>query len=86
MLSTCLMRAIKNATQSVFYENDNPILDPSQPIFEGLLPFEQTANPPRGIKKVCNQNMFNKKLVVSGRYLDPAMVDYLIMLIIMFIL
>lgn len=62
----------KNATQSVFYENDNPILDPSQPIFEGLLPFEQTANPPRGIKKVCNQNMFNKKLVVSGRYLDSA--------------
>ena len=62
----------KNATQSVFYENDNPILDPSQPIFEGLLPFEQTANPPRGIKKVCNQNRFNKKLVVSGRYLDPA--------------
>ena len=60
----------KNATQSVFYENDNPILDPSQPIFDGLLPFEQTANPPRGIKKVCNQNMFNKKLVVSGRYLD----------------
>ena len=62
----------KNATQSVFYENDNPILDPSQSIFEGLLPFEQTANPPRGIKKVCNQNMFNKKLVVSGRYLDSA--------------
>ena len=62
----------KNATQSVFYENDNPILDPSQPIFEGLLPFEQTANPPRGIKKVCNQNMFNKKLVVSGRYLDST--------------
>ena len=62
----------KNATQSVFYENDNPILDPSQPIFEGLLPFEQTANPPRGIKKVCNQNMFNKKMVVSGRYLDSA--------------
>ena len=62
----------KNATRSVFYENDNPILDPSQPIFEGLLPFEQTANPPRGIKKVCNQNMFNKKLVVPGRYLDPA--------------
>lgn len=62
----------KNATQSVFYENDNPILDPSQPIFEGLLPFEQTANPPRGIKKVCNQNRFNKKLVVSGRYLDSA--------------
>ena len=60
----------KNATQSVFYENDNPILDPSQPIFDGLLPFEQTANPPRGIKKVCNQNMFNKKIVVSGRYLD----------------
>lgn len=60
----------KNATQSVFYENDNPILDPSQPIFDGLLPFEQTANPPRGIKKVCNQNMFNKKMVVSGRYLD----------------
>ena len=60
----------KNATQSVFYENDNPILDPSQPIFEGLLPFEQTANPPRGIKKVCNQNMFNKKMVVSERYLD----------------
>ena len=62
----------KNATQSVFYENDNPILDPSQPIFEGLLPFEQTANPPRGIKKVCNQNTFNKKMVVSGRYLDSA--------------
>lgn len=62
----------KNATQSVFYENDNPILDPSQPIFDGLLPFEQTANPPRGIKKVCNQNMFNKKLVVSGRYLDST--------------
>ena len=62
----------KNATQSVFYENYNPILDPSQSIFEGLLPFEQTANPPRGIKKVCNQNMFNKKLVVSGRYLDSA--------------
>ena len=62
----------KNATQSVFYENDNPILDPSQPIFEGLLPFEQTANPPRGIKKVCNQNMFNKKIVVSGRYLDST--------------
>ena len=62
----------KNATQSVFYENDNPILDPYQPIFEGLLPFEQTANPPRGIKKVCNQNMFNKKMVVSGRYLDSA--------------
>lgn len=60
----------KNATQSVFYENDNPILDPSQPIFDGLLPFEQTANPPRGIKKVCNQNMFNKKMVVSERYLD----------------
>ena len=60
----------KNATQSVFYENDNPILDPSQPIFDGLLPFEQTANPPRGIKKACNQNMFNKKMVVSGRYLD----------------
>ena len=62
----------KNATQSVFYENYNPILDPSQSIFEGLLPFEQTANPPRGIKKVCNQNMFNKKLVVSGKYLDSA--------------
>ena len=62
----------KNATQSVFYENYNPILDPSQSIFEGLLPFEQTANPPRGIKKVCNQNMFNKKMVVSGRYLDSA--------------
>lgn len=62
----------KNATQSVFYENYNPILDPSQSIFEGLLPFEQTANPPRGIKKVCNQNMFNKKIVVSGRYLDSA--------------
>lgn len=60
----------KNATQSVFYENDNPILDPSQPIFDGLLPFEQTANPPRGIKKVCNQNMFNKKMVVPERYLD----------------
>ena len=62
----------KNATQSVFYENYNPILGPSQSIFEGLLPFEQTANPPRGIKKVCNQNMFNKKLVVSGKYLDSA--------------
>ena len=62
----------KNATQSVFYENYNPILDTSQSIFEGLLPFEQIANRPRGIKKVCNQNMFNKKLVVSGRYLDSA--------------
>ncbi len=62
----------KNATQSVFYENYNPILDTSQSIFEGLLPFEQIANRPRGLKKVCNQNMFNKKLVVSGRYLDSA--------------
>ena len=62
----------KNATQSVFYENYNPILDTSQSIFEGLLPFEQIANLPRGLKKVCNQNMFNKKLVVSGRYLDSA--------------
>ena len=62
----------KNATQSVFYENYNPILDTSQSIFEGLLPFEQIANRPCGLKKVCNQNMFNKKLVVSGRYLDSA--------------
>ncbi|QPL22248.1 neck passage structure [Lactococcus phage GP15] len=62
----------KNATQSVFYENYNPILDTSQSIFEGLLPFEQIANHPRGLKKVSNQNMFNKKIVVSGRYLDSA--------------
>ncbi|ARE26067.1 phage baseplate upper protein [Lactococcus cremoris] len=61
-----------NATQSVFYENYNPILDTSQSIFEGLLPFERIANLPLGLKKVCNQNMFNKKLVVSGRYLDSA--------------
>lgn len=61
-----------NIASSVFYENYDPILDTSQSIFDGLLPLERIANFPLEIKKVVNQNMFNKSLVVSGRYLDSS--------------